>query len=448
MIPEQRQALDEIIGKIRCGRMKRRTFLEQAVAIGLTSTAAMSLLEACGGTTNSTGGNGQTTNIVWQSEQDATNTYKDLTEAFNQSIGTEKGIHVTWQNGPINTNDMLTKYNNMFRARDASIDIVSVDIVYPAQFASNQWIVPISDKWAESERAKYLQGPVLGCTFDGKVWAAPYRTDIGLLYYRKDLVTTPAATFDELSSTAKGVSPSKIKYGYVWQGSQYEGLVCNFCEVLHGYGGEVLDPSDAKKVTVNSPEAIAALTTMVSWVGGISPDAVTTYNEDPTRLVFQNGDSAYMRNWPYAYQLGQDTGQSKIVDKFDVASIPYGGSGKEGHSAIGGWNLAINAFTPRSDQAWEFINYMMQPAAQKAGALGASWTTTLKTIYDDSEVISKQPLFGKIKPMLETALPRPVSPKYPEVSDVIQRNIFKALKKEVSPADALKTLSDELQKLV
>src|SRR5690348_1087565 len=178
MIPEQRQALDEIISKIRSGRMKRRTFLERATAIGLTSSVAMSLLEACGGTTNSTGGNGQTTNVVWQSEQDATSTYKDLAEAFNQTIGNQKGVHVTWQNGPINTNDMLTKYNNMFRARDASIDIVSIDIVYPAQFAANQWVAPISDKWPASERTNYLQGPVLGCTFEGKVWAAPYRTDI------------------------------------------------------------------------------------------------------------------------------------------------------------------------------------------------------------------------------------------------------------------------------
>src|SRR5207249_10554724 len=123
MILEQGEVIDEIITKIRAGRMTRRTFLERAVAVGLSSTAAVSLLEACGGTSNSTGGNGQTVNLVWQSEQDPSNTYKQLAETFNSTIGAKKGIHVTWQNGPAQTDEILTKYATMPRARSHSIDI-------------------------------------------------------------------------------------------------------------------------------------------------------------------------------------------------------------------------------------------------------------------------------------------------------------------------------------
>ncbi|QBD81024.1 ABC transporter substrate-binding protein [Ktedonosporobacter rubrisoli] len=449
MFPEQREALDEIIVKMRSGRMKRRTFLERALAVGLTSGAAVSLLEACGGTTNSTGGNGAATNIVWQSENDTTNTYKDLVDTFNSTIGKQKGIHVTWNQGPSSTDEMLAKYTTMLRARSHSIDVLSLDIVYPAEFGAQQWIAPISDsQWPTSERSKYLPGPVQGCTYQGKLWAAPYRTDLGLLYYRKDLVPTPPATWDDLTSTAKSVSPSKIKYGYVWQGSQYEGLVCNFVEVLYGMGGHVLDPNDPTKVTVNSPEGQKALSMMVGWVGTISPDAVTTYTEDPSRSVFQNGNSAFMRNWPYAYALGSDSSQSKIAGKFDISALPHGGSESVGHSAIGGWNLAINAFTPNADQCWEFIKYMLQPAAQKEGATKATWTTTLQSVYDDQEVLSKAPLFGKLKPILQNALPRPVSPKYPDLSKAIQLHIYQALKKQASPNDALSALQADLQKLV
>jgi multiple sugar transport system substrate-binding protein len=408
----------------------------------------MSLLEACGGTTNSTGGNGPAANLVWLSELDNTGTYAGLVKEFNDTIGKQKGIHVTSQQ-VATTDDLLARYNNMLRARSGSVDVMSIDIVFPAQFAASQWTVPVTDsQWPSADRTKYLPGPIQGCTYQGKLWAAPLRTDLGVLYYRKDLVSTPPATWDDLVSAAKGVSPSKIKYGYVWQGAQYEGLVCDFVEVLYSYNGSILDSNDATKVTVNSPEAQQALTQMVSWVGGISPLAVTTYQEEPSRTVWQNGDSAFMRNWPYAYALGNDATKSKVADKFDIASLPSSGSGTVGHSAIGGWNLATNAFSKHPDASWEFIKFMLQPEAQKKLAINASLTGTLESIYTDSEVLAKQPLFQKLGPILKNALPRPVSPKYSDVSDAIQRSIFQALKKQVSVSAALSSLAQNLQSAV
>jgi multiple sugar transport system substrate-binding protein len=448
MIPEQREALDEIIVKIRSGRLTRRSFLQRATAIGLSSSAAVSLLEACGGSSNSSGGNGAATSIVWKSEQDQSNTYKAIADTFNNTVGKQKGIHVTWQQGPASTNDLLTIYTNMLKARSASIDVLSIDVVYPAQFAASQWIAPISDsQWPTSERQNYLPGPTQACTYQGKIVAAPFRTDVGLLYYRKDIASTPPKTWDELTSMAKS-NASKAKYGYVWQGAQYEGLVCDFIEVLHGYGGQILDPNDPSKVLVNSPQGQQALSQMVSWVGTISPDAVTTYMEDPSRNVFQQGNSVFMRNWPYAYELGNTASQSKVAGKFDITSIPSGSSGTPGHSCTGGWNLAINAFSKNTDQSWEFIHYMLGAEAQKQIAIGASLTGTLLSVYDDQTVLSKQPLFAKLKPVLQNALPRPVSPKYTDVSDVIQRDIYQALKKQMSPSQALTQLESDLKRVI
>lgn len=125
---------------------------------------------------------------------------------------------------------------------------------------------------------------------------------------------------------AKATAPSKTKFGYLWQGAQYEGLVCNFVEVLYGYGGNVLDPNNPKSVTVNSPEGVQALTQMVGWVGTISPAGVTTYKEEDSRSAWQNGDAAFMRNWPYAYVLGNDPKTSKIAGKFDIHPLLYGGT--------------------------------------------------------------------------------------------------------------------------
>ena len=444
MNPEQRDVLDEIIVKIRAGRITRRTFLERAVAIGLSSTVAGSLLEACGGTSSSSGGSGQATNIVWQTENDNSGTYPALVDNYNKT--NKDNVHVIWHNGPSGTGDILTIYDNTLRARSSSIDVMSIDVVYPAEFASNGWTVDLTSRWSASDRANYLQGPIKSCTYNGMVVAAPLRTDLGVLYYRTDIISTPPTTFDDLTNLAKS-NASKARYGYVWQGSQYEGLVCDFVEVLGGYGGTVLDPTNSKSVTVNSPQGAQALTEMVSWVGTISPIAITTFTEEPARQAFQNGDAIFMRNWPYAYSLGNASG-SKVAGKFDIHSMPYGGSNTVGHSCTGGWNMAINAFSKNPDASWSFMQYMLGAYAQKQLAIVGSFTPALQSVYNDPDVQAKQPLFTKLAPILQNALPRPVSPVYPDLSNIIQNHVHQALTKTASPAAALSALQSELQALV
>ncbi|MEO8970652.1 MAG: extracellular solute-binding protein, partial [Ktedonobacteraceae bacterium] len=169
---------------------------------------------------------------------------------------------------------------------------------------------------------------------------------------------------------------------------------------------------------------------------------------DDARKVWQNGDSAFMRNWPYAIVLGNDTTQSKIAGKFDIHSMLYGGSNTTGHSTTGGWNLAINAFTPNTNAAWSFMSYMLGPVAQKEAAIGASWTPTLNSVYSDPDVLKAIPYFAKLAPILQNALPRPVSPQYPDLSAAIQLRIHQALLKQSSVSDALSGLASDLKTLV
>ncbi|HET8851878.1 MAG TPA: ABC transporter substrate-binding protein [Ktedonobacteraceae bacterium] len=445
MILEQGEVIDEIITKIRAGRMTRRTFLERAVAVGLSSTAAVSLLEACGGTSSSTGGQGQTANVNYI-EKDTNGVYAGLVSTFNAQ---NNGVHVTYNsNAPNDTGQLLTILTTALRARSGSIDVFPMDIIWPAEFGANGWTVPLDDKWPASDRANYLPGPLQGCTYNGKLWAAPYRTDAGLIYYRKDIISTPPNTWADLTSMAKAAAPSKAKFGYVWQGAQYEGLVCDFVEVLYGYGGNVLDPTNPKSVIVNSPEGMQALTLMASWVGTISPAAVTTYKEEDARSAWQDGDAAFMRNWPYAYVLGNDPTTSKIAGKFDVHPMLYGGSNTVGHSNIGGWQYGINAFSKNPDASWKFVQHMLSPASQKTIALQLSLFATLKSIYTDPDVLAKIPFFGKMQPVFQTALPRPVSPFYPDISDAIQLRVHNALTKQASPSAALSQLASDLQAIV
>jgi multiple sugar transport system substrate-binding protein len=445
MILEQGEVIDEIITKIRAGRITRRTFLERAVAVGLSSSAAVSLLEACGGSSNSTGGNGQTSNINYL-QKDTNGVLAGLVSKFNAQ---NNGVHVTYNsNAPSATDQLLTILTTMLRARSGSIDVFPMDIIWPAEFGANGWTVPLDDKWPSSDRANYLPGPLQGCTYNGKLWAAPQYTDVGLIYYRTDVISTPPTTWDELTSMAKAAAPSKTKFGYLWQGSQYEGLVCDFVEVLYGYGGSVLDPNNPKSVTVNSPQGVQTLTLMASWVGTISPAAVTTYQEPQALAAWQDGDAAFMRNWPYAISLSNDPTASKIPNKFNEHTMLYGGSNTVGHSCIGGWQFGINAFSKNPDASWKFVQYMIGPDAQKTIALQLSYLSTLKSVYTDSDVLAKVPFFGKVQPIVQTALPRPVSPFYPDISQSIQLRVHQALTKQTSPTAALSQLQSDLQAIV
>ncbi len=442
MLLEQRLALDEMITKLRSGRVTRRTFLERVLALGLSSTSALSLLEGCGNSSSDT-----TVHLLWQSEYDPSNAYQQLVEDFNQR--NQGRIHVIIQLSPKGTNDVVRIERNILKAHSAAVDIFSVDVVYMAEFAQQRWLQPISEgRWPQRERERYLEKLLQACTFDGQLWAVPFKGDVGLIYYRTDFISTPPTTWEELTSMAQTILAQKDhpQYGYAWQGAQYEGLVCNFDEVLHGYGGSLFsDPLHPTVVTVDSPEARQALTTMVDWIGKISPPNTGTYTEEVTRALWESGKVLFMRNWPYAYNT-----QSQVLARhFDVHPLLSGGNHHTGYSSLGGWQLAINAFVDpvKQDAAWEFIHYMLQLEAQKIGAITGSWMMTLQSIYEDQEVLSKVPFYKQLKPILQTAVPRPVAPNYTDISTAILFHVRQALARQVSVPEAVQALASHLKQL-
>jgi multiple sugar transport system substrate-binding protein len=431
-----------MITKLRSGRVTRRTFLERILALGLSSTSALSLLEGCGSSSSDS-----TVYLLWQSEYDPSNAYPQLVEDFNER--NQGRIHVSMQLGPNGTNDLARIERNILKAHSAAVDIFSVDIVYMAEFAQQRWLQPISEsRWPQREREKYLEKPLQACTFDGQLWAVPFKSDVGLIYYRTDFISTPPTTWEELTSMAQTILAQKDhpQYGYAWQGAQYEGLVCNFDEVLHGYGGSLFfDPLSPTVVTVDSPEARQALTTMVDWIGTISPSNTDTYTEEVTRTLWESGEVLFMRNWSYAY----NTQSQVLADHFAIHPLLSGGNNHMGRSSLGGWQLAINAFIDpaKQDAAWEFIQYMLQPEAQRIGATMGSWTMTLQSIYEDQEVLSKVPFYKQLKPILQAAVPRPVAPNYIDISTAILFHVRQALTRQVSVQDAVEGLASDLRRL-
>ena len=223
-----------------------------------------------------------------------------------------------------------------------------------------------------------------------------------MLYYRTDLLEKygykePPKTWEELAEMAKKIQDGERKagkpdfQGFVFQGKASESVTCNALEWVYSYGGGVIVEPD-KKVTINNPKAIKALETAKSWVGTISPLGVTTYGEEEARNIWQAGNAAFMRNWPYAYALGQDP-KSAIAGKFDITVLPKGGADGKNAACLGGWQLMVSAYSKAPDAAADLVKYLVSSDLQKKHAIDLSLLPTLPALYADADVLAKNPFF-------------------------------------------------------
>lgn len=353
-------------------------------------------------------------------------------------------IKVELQALPNSTDDQHNAYVTALSSKDDSFDVFSGDIIWPPEFASAGWIMDLDNRFPQSEREKFLQGPIKGCTVNGKIYAVPWFTDSGVLYYRTDIIQTPPKTWDELIQMAKA-NKDKAKYGFVFQGNQYEGLVCDALEYIWNNGGEILN---GENVVINSPEAIEGLQIFVNIVkSGIAPEGVTTYQEEDARNVFQEGNAIFMRNWPYAYTLGNKD-DSKIKGKIGVAPLPVGPKGTKGGGTLGGWNIMINANTKHPEEAWKLAEFMTSYEMQVVNNVMGGSLPTRKDVYNNEEVKKVNPWVPQFLPAFEASKPRPVSPFYTAMSDSMQINFHKAITGEITAQKAIENVEKDMKDII
>src|SRR5215212_9769612 len=426
-------------------RVSRREFLK----IGGTGLAGAALLGAagCGG-----GGQGGGNEIIFSWGPDDTGTLPTLIEKFNNQ---NKGnFQVNYRQMPSDTGQYFDQLRTEFQAGGGDIDVIAGDVIWPAQFAANGWILDLSDRFTDTNA--FLPGPMQANTYDGKVWGVPWYTDAGLLYYRKDLLeksgfSGPPKTWDELKQQAlKTKQDAGTQMGFAFQGAEYEGGVCDGLEYIWTHGGNVLEPEDPSNVVIDSPESAAGLETWHSMIAdGVSTRAVLEYQEDPSYGAFIRGDAVFLRNWPYVYAVLSDPKQSDIKpEQVGVAPIPVSGDNRS-YSTLGGWNFFINATSDKQDEAWEFIKWMTTPEQLKVNAIEGSRLPVRQSLYEDQEILKKVPVaaLGK-EAIIDNATPRPVSPYYSDMSLKLAEQFNAALGGNASPEQAVRTLQNELQEIV
>jgi len=358
--------------------------------------------------------------IVFSYGPDFTGTVQSLVDEFNQQ--NTSGINVTYREMPADTDKYRERLRTMFRRGGSRIDVIAGDIIWPAEFASNGWIADLSDRLSRRQWEMFLDAPMEANTDDvGMVWGVPWHTGVGLLYYRKDLLeesgfTDPPETWDELKRIALRVKrASGIRYGHVFQGANYEGGVCNGLEFIWTHGGDVLDSNN--EVIINRIEAKNGLRAERHMVeDGVAPQRVHTYFETEAEQSFLEGRSVFSRNWPGPYgALGEPGLLSR--DQVGVAELPREQGVPQGGGCLGGWNMFINARSAHQDEAWEFIEFMTDPAQQSRLATGASLLPTRKELYEDRQLLNDVPILRLSRRALENARPRPLHPRYSEMSE-------------------------------
>jgi multiple sugar transport system substrate-binding protein len=418
--------------------MSRREFLK----IGGAGLAGATLLGAAGCGGGSSGSN----NVVFAMGRDTTGTLPNLIDKFNKQ---NKGkFQVTYREMPTDTGQYFDKLQTEFQAGQSDIDVIGGDVIWGAQFAANKWVVDVSDRFPEGEQSGFLPAPLQSLTYDGKIWGVPWYTDAGMLYYRKDLLqqsgfSAAPKTWDELQQMAQQVTQQTgTQYGMVFQGSNYEGGVCNALEYIWTNGGDVLQ---GDKIVIDSPQAIAGLETERSMItSGVAPQAVSTYTETETDPAFMGGKAVFARNWPYMFSLAGTSDYPKVKpEQVGVAPIPVS-DGNQSYSCLGGWNMMMSALSDMQDQAWEFMKWMTAPEQMKYLALEATRLPARKSPYEDQEILSKVPTIRLAKDIIPNTKPRPVSPYYSDMSLKMQEQFNSSLKGDVSPQQAAKTLQKEL----
>jgi len=420
--------------------MKRSKKLAPVAVLGAIALA----LTACSSSTTTTTASGPAASglagrgpITYVQGKDNSNVVKPLVATWNAAHPTEK---VTFKEQTDQADQQHDDLVQNFQTKNPNYDVMSVDVIWTAEFAAKGWLQPLTGKQL-IDTSLMLPATVKTATYNGVMYAAPVSTDGGILYYRKDLVPTPPKTWAEMMSMCSIAKAKKIGC-YAGQYFKYEGLTVNVAEAINSAGGTIVGADG--KPTVTSPEAKKGLQNLVTaYADGSIPKEGITFKEEEGRLAFENGNLLFLRNWPYVYNLAKTDGSSKVKTTFGMAALP--GASGPGASSLGGHNAAISVYSKNKATAADFLKFLTTTEQQKAFVTQGSLAPVLTALYDDPALVAKFPYLTPLKASLQNAVPRPVTPFYPAVSKAVQDNAYAAIKGEVPVDTALANMQKAIQ---
>lgn len=368
----------------------------------------------------------------------------------------ETGNSVKLVATPPDANERLALYQQLLAAGSADIDVFQIDVIWPGTLANH--FIDLKSYIPSEDLKDHFKTLTTNDTVDGKLVAVPFFVDAGLLYYRQDLLEKygkkPPKDWTELTETAKAIVAGERAgnpqlQGFVWQGRAYEGLTCNSIEWVASFGGgSIVEPNG--RISINNPQAAAALTLARSWIGTISPEGVLNYAEEDSRGVFQSGNAVFMRNWPYAWALA-NAPDSPVKGKAGIAVLPQGtGQGARHAAALGGQHLAVSKYSAYPKEAADLVRYLTSAEEQKRRALKGSFNPTRKSLYGDPQLLKALPFLKDFEAVLESAVARPstvTGAKYSRAASEYVRAVHNTLAGKGTAEENLAELEKQLDRI-
>jgi trehalose/maltose transport system substrate-binding protein len=373
-------------------------------------------------------------------------------EAWAEATGNQVNVVST----PNSATERLALYQQILAANSADIDVFQIDVIWPGILGNH--FIDLAEHIDQAVIDQHFETIVQNNTLDERLVAMPWFTDAGLLYYRADLLEKygkqPPTTWQELTETAREIQEGERDegndrmLGFVFQAKAYEGLTCDALEWIHSFGGGQIVAEDGS-ITINNDRAAAALELAASWIGDIAPEGVLNYAEEESRGVFQSGNAVFMRNWPYAWALG-NAPDSPIAGKIGVTQLPKGGEDGEHTGVLGGWQLAVSKYSENAELAVDLVKHLTSPEEQKRRAIKGSYNPTIATLYQDPEILEASPFFGELYDTFTNAVARPsqvTGDKYNQVSSEFFNAVHAALSGKTDAASSLAALERSLDRL-
>ncbi|MDZ5711071.1 ABC transporter substrate-binding protein [Jeotgalibacillus haloalkalitolerans] len=426
---------------------------------GVTVLTMSLLLAACSGdeesTDTGTDAGSDTGGDEGTSEEEVTITYArgvDVTNATDALIAAfeeqNPNINVEYREMPADTGAQHDQYVTILGSQSSEIDVFQADVIWPAEFAQAQYALEL-DRFIEQDGINlddYFPGTIQSGNFNGRQYAMPQFTDAGLLYYRTDIVDTPPATWTELIEMAGSLQgEGETEFGYLMQANQYEGMVTNAVEFIASHGGEIINENN--EVVVDSPETVAGIQTMIDIVNSeFVPSNILSFQETETNNAWVGGQAVFARNWPYMQATSNDEEVSEVAGNVGFSVLPAAEDGTNA-ATLGGWMAMINRYSENQEAAWEFVKFITGPEGQKISAQEGGLAPTIESLYEDAEVQEAAPIFAQPEfvETLQNAVPRPVTPIYPRISDIMQVQLSRALAGEITAEEAAATMQEEME---
>ncbi|GII96098.1 ABC transporter substrate-binding protein [Sinosporangium siamense] len=381
--------------------------------------------------------------ITFVAGKDPSGSVRAIVDAWNAAHPQEK---VDFQEPTFETDQFRAKVAQAAEAKSDTFSVISMDVILTGEFAKRGYIVPLPEE--ALDRAAFLPAPLSTATFDGKLYGVPWKTDTGLLFYRKDLLekhgVEPPTTWEELGAACEKVAKAEKVDCYAGQHKRSEGLTVNVTEVVASAGGAILTDG---RPTADTPEAVKGLTFLADAFtkGWIAKEGLT-YDEEIGRARFQSGKLLFQRNWPYMYPLADKKGDgNEVAGKFGVVPIP--GLSGPGSAALGGQNLAVSAFAKNKATALDFLKFFTAKENQIKNLQVGAHAPVLAAVYDDPGLKAEIPYLATLKAALDKGVSRPAAAQYQEVSAAVQAAGVAVQQGEKTPEQAAKDLQAALTPL-